>query len=391
MNIDHIREDIPILRKTNYLNTAASGPVLRPVKDAVETRWDNWERGEPVELPDTRGEVGKLLHCSRDNIALIHRASQGINLVSDLIKPKNGQNIVLTDLSYPSSVYPWLKHREKGVEIRLVHNSNGLITLDDYKRAIDNNTCLVNLNRVEWSSGLRNNVKEITKIAHEHGSIVLDDAFQAVGVLDVDPVKDGVDFLVFGGEKWMCCLARAAALYVATDVIDQYQPSFRFYWRVYEDFTWDQAPWGKPEHDNIKSWDRPVVTTAEKFDPGCVGEDAQMGFQESLRYINELDITNVQERDLKLSGYLIEGLKDLGVKIITPVEDYSRAGIVTYSLGTYELNQLSYNAFKQAGIVVSHRYVGGVGGIRISPHFFNTEVNIDEALQVQKIILKCSL
>ncbi|MGD0804822.1 MAG: aminotransferase class V-fold PLP-dependent enzyme [Candidatus Bathyarchaeia archaeon] len=293
MNIDRIREDIPILRNVNYLNTAASGPVLTPVKAAVENRWDNWERGKTVELPDTRGEVGKLLHCGRDNVALIHRASQGINIVSDLIKPKSGQNIVLTDLSYPSSVYPWLRHREKGVEIRQIHNSNGLITLDDYERAIDDDTCLVNLNRVEWSSGLRNDVKEITKIAHNHGSLVLDDAFQAVGVLDVDPVEDGVDFLVFGGEKWMCCLARAAVLYVADEMISQYEPSYRFYWRVYEDFTWDRASWDKPGHDNIRSWDKPMVSTAEKFDPGCVGEDAQMGFHESLRYVNELDIKKV--------------------------------------------------------------------------------------------------
>ena len=76
----------------------------------------------------------------------------------------------------------------------------------------------------------------------------------------------------------------------------------------------------------------------------------------------------------------------MGAKIITPFEEFSRAGVVTYSLGTYELNQLSYDAFTKAGIVVSHRYVGGVGGIRISPHFFNTEVNLDEALQVQKMV-----
>jgi selenocysteine lyase/cysteine desulfurase len=185
----------------------------------------------------------------------------------------------------------------------------------------------------------------------------------------------------------MCCLARAAALYIADDLIQQFEPSYRFYWRVYEDFNWNSAPWDKPEHDNISSWDRPVVRTAEKFDPGCVGEDAQMGFHESLRFFNELGVKEVQDRDLKLSGYLLEGLKDLGVKIITPVEELSRAGIVTYTLGTYEANKRAYNAFKEAGIAVSHRYIGGVGGIRISPHFFNREEDIDEALITQKRLI----
>jgi cysteine desulfurase / selenocysteine lyase len=267
MNVAAVRKDIPILSKVNYLNSGASGPLLTPVWEAVERQWSQWRNGEHSPLPDIRGEVGKLIHCDRKNVALVHRASQGINIVSDLIKPKRGQNVVLTDLGYPSSVYPWLKYREDGVEIRQIHNKGGKITLREYERSIDDNTSIVCLNRVEWSSGLRNDVKAITKVAHDHGALVLDDAFQAVGAVDVDAAGDGVDFLVFGAEKWMLCLARAAALYAADNIIEEYEPSYRFYWRTYEDFTWDRAPWDKPEHDNIASWDRPTVATAEKFDP----------------------------------------------------------------------------------------------------------------------------
>jgi selenocysteine lyase/cysteine desulfurase len=384
MNVATLRKDFPILAKLNYLNSGASGPLMTSVWDAVEGRWSQWRNGEHSELPDTRGEVGKLIHSDRKNVALVHRASQGINIVSDLVEPKRGKNVVLTDLGYPSSVYPWLKYREDGVEIRQVHNKGGKITLADYAKSIDDNTSIVCLNRVEWSSGLRNDVREITKVAHEHGALVLDDAFQAVGAVDVDATRDGVDFLVFGGEKWMCCLARAAALYVADHVIEEYEPGYRFYWRTYEDFTWDRAPWDKPEHDNIQSWDRPTVATAEKYDPGCIGEDAQMGFHASLTYFNRLGINEIEKRVLSLSGHLMNELTQLGATIFTPTEDRSRAGIVTYSLGNYNLNKRSYDEFQKAGIIVSHRYIGGIGGIRVSPHFFNTEEDIDKLIAVQK-------
>jgi len=78
------------------------------------------------------------------------------------------------------------------------------------------------LNRVEWTSGLRHDVKAITEIAHEHGALVLDDAFQAIGAVDVNVTKEDVDFLVFGGEKWMCSSGRAAALYVNPRHVDEY-------------------------------------------------------------------------------------------------------------------------------------------------------------------------
>jgi cysteine desulfurase/selenocysteine lyase len=96
---------------------------------------------------------------------------------------------------------------------------------------------------------------------------------------------------------------------------------------------------------------------------------------------------SIEKRVLGLSEYLIEGLKDLGLKINTPIEREMRAGIVTYTNDRYEDNAVSYEAMKKEGVMVAHRYTGGVGGVRISPHFFNTEEEIDRALNVQKKML----
>ena len=383
MDISKIREDFPVLSSQTYLNSASTGPLLRPVRDAVVGWWDAREELQYVELPDVKHEVAKLIHCKENDVALIHRASQGVNIVAGLVQPRKGQNIVLTDLSYPSSVYPWMGYRKQGVEIRRVGNRDGVIDVSDFEKVIDDNTKIVCLNRVEWTSGLRHDVKAITDIAHEHGALVLDDAFQAVGVVDVYAIRDGVDFLVFGGEKWLCCSGRAAALYVIPELVEEFEPDYRFYWRVYENFQWSYAPWVKPVHDNIKSWDLPLVKTAERFDPGCVGEDAQCGFHASLQYVNKLGIDWIEKRVQGLSDYLISGLIELGVKVHTPTDPIRRAGIVTYTLDSYEENVASYEALKNEKVVVAHRYTGGVGGIRVSPHYFNTEEELDRVLEIQ--------
>jgi len=384
MDISKVRKDFPVLETQAYLNSAATGPLLSQVKEAVVGWWNDRENLQYVDLPNAREEVANLIHCDEKSVALVHRASQGVNIVAGLVQPRKGDNIVLTDLSYPSSVYPWVGYQ--GVEIRRISNRDGVIDLSDFEEVIDEETKIVCLNRVEWTSGLRHDVKAITETAHDHGALVLDDAFQAVGAVDVDVSKEDVDFLVFGGEKWMCSSGRASALYVNPRHVEEYEPSYRFYWRVYENFQWSYAPWDKPVHDNIESWSGPLVKTAERFDPGCVGEDAQCGFHASLKYFNELGIDGIEKRVLGLSEYLIDGLKDLGLKVNTPHEKEKRAGIVTYTMDRYDDNAASYEAMKKEGVMVAHRYTGGVGGIRVSPHFFNTEEEIDRVLGIQKNI-----
>ena len=387
MDVKQIRRDFPVLETQTYLNTAATGPLLRPVRDAVAGWWSAREALQYVDLPDAEAEAAKLIHCKRESVALVHRASQGVNIVSGLVQPCKGDNIVLTDLSYPSSVYPWIGYAEKGAEVRRISNHDGLIDVCDFEAVIDDHTRIVCLNRVEWTSGLRHDVRAITEIAHEHGAMVLDDAFQAVGAIDVDAVRDGVDFLVFGGEKWLCCSGRAAALYVKPELVEMFEPSYRFYWRVYPGFKWSDAPWDKPIHDNISSWSGELVGTAERFDPGCVGEDAQCGFHASLEYFNNVGVGEIMDQVLGLSRRLIDGLYDLGVKVNTPTDEARRAGIVTYSLGSYDENVASYEALKKEGFVVAHRYTGGVGGIRVSPHFFNTFEELDALLEAQGRLL----
>ena len=385
--IKEVRDEFPILRYKTYMNSAAHGPALRRVWDAVQDWWRFRmceDRG--ARTPDAKGEAARLLHADPDEICWTSRVSQGLNMVASMLDLERGDNVVVTDLAYPSNVYVWLPFRQRGVEIRRIRHRDGRIETADFERAIDDGTRVLCISHVEWTSGLKYDVKALAEIAHAHGAFLVDDPYQALGAIDVDAHCDEVDFLATGSEKWLCCPSLAGIFYVRRELVDAFEPTYRLYELV--DGLWSHgAPWERPDHDNLADYDRPLVSGAEKFYRGCVSGDAVWGFHAALSYFNELGAKQIGRRVRRLSGYLIDGLRELGVKVNTPLEPEERAGLVTYTTGRHGLDAESYRALLGSNIVVALRYAAEIGGIRVSTHFFNTEEEIDRLLKVQKVLL----
>ena len=386
-NIKFIREDFPLLKKKVYLNCAAAGPPLKKVSEVMLNLWKQRLKGKTLDrTPDTKGEVAKLISADPDEICWVSRVTQGINIVASMTKAGKGDNIVVTDLAYPSNTYPWFPFMEKGVEIRRIEHKNCIITTADFEKAVDDNTKVVSISSVEWTTGLRYDMKAISHIAHEHGAIVLDDAYQSVGPTKVDVHSNGVDFLVSGSGKWLCAPITASIFYARREIIEDYEPAYRFYSNI-QTKPGRGLGFGEKDHNNMKDYMKPVKNTAERFNRGTVTGDEVIGLHASVEYFNQLGPEKIEERNLKLSKYLMEGLKNLGVIINTPWEPKMRGGSITYHTGSYELNKKSYEAITKNNITLSHRYSGGAGGIRVSPHFFNTEADIDRLLKEQKKLL----
>ncbi len=387
-NITKVREEFPILKYKTYMNSSAHGPSMRRVWEAVKDFWSfrMKEDMNPI-IPDAKGEAAKIINANEDEITWCSRVTQGFNMVASIMDLEKGENVVVTDLGYPSNVFVWLPFRKKGVEIRRIENREGKIDIEDFESVIDDNTRVVSLSRIEWTSGLRHDIKEISAIAHEHGALVVDDAYQAVGPIDIDVHKDNVDFLLTGSGKWLCCPPMIGIFYIRKDLIDRFEPTYRFYNQVEEAFK-NQPPWTHPSSDNVISYDKPLLKTADKFYRGCVSKEAVWGFHSALEYFNEIGGKQREKRVLQLSEYLIDGLRELGVKVNTPLEPNDRGGLVTYTTGKHNLNQESHRRFKEKSIIVALRYSGGIGGIRVSPNFFNTEEDIDRLLNVQERVLR---
>lgn len=387
MKIEKIRADFPVLEKKAYLNSAAHGPTLKPVVDAVNEWWSYRINEEKIDSPDVRIEAAKLLHCNKEEVVQINRVTQGLNMIADLIEPEKGDNIVVTDLAYQSNVYVWMPYLEKGVEIKRIPNRDGIIEIHDFEKAVDDKTKAVCISEVEWTSGIRYDMKAISETTCSHGAYLINDAYQAVGPVDVDVQSENVDFFVIGSEKWLCCPAMSGVFYIKKEIQDEFEPKYRFYKNVEEAFM-HGAPWEKPDHDNISSYQHPLYKDARKYNRGTVSEENMYGFNAALQYFNKLGPKNIEKQTAKLTQHLIEGLKEQPVKINTPHEKEKRAGLVTYDTGNYDLNQKVYEELLRQKIIVAHRYASGIGGIRVSCHFFNTEEEINRLLEIQAETLK---
>ena len=248
--------------------------------------------------------------------------------------------------------------------------------------------------------GFTYDVEAVCKLAHDKGALVVDDAYQALGARVIDVHKDNVDFMVSGSHKWQCGPPLAGMLYVRKGLCEKLEP---LYWSY---LNTDRGPWtleqkkypdifgfpfGKQDHDNIKGYDVPFYKTAERFNQGIGTTDALWGWLATLKWLNELGKDDIQKRVLRLGGYLIDGLLNIGCRVNTPIDPKQRHGLINYTTGSYGNDLKCYQAMETrvpkpiTGPAI--RYQGGVGGIRVCTHFYNTEEDVDEFIDFQKDLM----
>lgn len=333
----------------------------------------------------------RLIKAKEKEVTMMYRPMHACNLiVNDMLEWSKGDNIIFTDLDYPS--FPYIFEgvaKRHGVELRRIKNINGEILISDLEKNIDDHTKLVNINRTTPFCGFTYNVKQVCEIAHKHGALVLDDAFQALGAIDIDVRNDDVDFLVTGSYKWQCGPEGAGLFYIREDLIERFEPKFRNYQAI---IMPKGVPFSLKEHDNLASWKHPLRRDAYRFSQDTVIGPALFGWNATLKFYEKIGIKNVEKRVRMLGQYAIERLQEIGCKILHSTDPQKMHGLITYTTGSYEKDLGSFNRFSTPHVgekptKVSLRALGGVGGIRISTHFFNIKEEIDELIKVQKKLL----
>jgi selenocysteine lyase/cysteine desulfurase len=323
------------------------------------------EHGNPTELDQEKSSFAKLVNATEDEIALVENTSMGLNIVANMLDYPSGSNIVTTDLEYPSVVYPW-KKKKLGVTIRYVENKAGKILLEDLEKAVDDKTVAVAISHVEYMNGFRFDLKAVSEIAHEHGAYLIVDAIQSLGALPVNVKRDNVDFLTAGCYKWMLSPYGIGYLYVRKELIEKFEPPF---------IGWASV---KPEvFETIDTWEirhLKLSETATRFEIGTPSRVSAIGAATALRLLLDAGIENIEKRILKLTDHLIEKLTQKGIKFQTPLESECRSGIVNFLIDN---PQERTDRLAKKNIIVSARS----HGIRVSPHFYNTEEEIDNLVE----------
>lgn len=365
-DINKLRQNFPVTKHKIYLNHASHSPLAAPVKDAMQKLVQDFsEYGDTVEYDDGKSSFAKLVNALPDEIALVQNTSTGLNIIANMFDYPEGANIVTTDLEYPSVVYPW-KKKKLGVKVRYVKNKAGKILLKDLEKAVDDKTVAVAISHVEYMNGFKFDLKAVSEIAHEHGAYLVVDAIQSLGALPVDVKQDDIDFLTAGSYKWMLGPLGMGYLYVRKELVKQFEPPF---------ISWASV---KPEvFETIDFWEINKLNLSEnasRFEVGTPSFVSAAGAAAALRLILGVGINNIEKRILKLTDSLIEKIEQKGLKFQTPLEPEHRSGIVNFLIDNA---QEKVRRLAKKNIVVTARS----HGIRVSPHFYNTEEEIDKLVE----------
>ena len=338
-----------------------------------------------------RAEAARLLGAAEDEIAIVESTTHGLSVAADAIPLSRGDEVLICDLEYLQVAVPWAQKQDSdGVRLVMVPNRNGTVSLEDIGERLTERTRVLALSSVQWSNGFRANLGAISSLCRERNIWLVVDAVQHLGAMPLDVRETPVDFLACGGHKWLNSPFGAGLLYIRRGRLPELKKLTAGYLSLKTpEGGWEnyfQTPSISPlrEYAFVEEARRCEIGGTANY-PGAIGLGA------SLKLINDIGRAPIAAHILELTDALMEGLGTLGVEVVTPREKRSRSGIVTFSIGSAERNLALMNHLLDHRILVSVRYTSGVGGVRVSCHFFNSKDDLFRLLNRLEDFLKKAL
>ena len=370
-----VREKMPVTQRWAYFDHAAVAPIPLPTREAIEvwlrqaseegdTCWPQWAEG----TERLRTNAATLLHCERDEIALVPNTSTGISLIAEGFGWQPGDNLVIPDNEFPSNSLPWQHLLDKGVETRRVPAfANGSFQLDAIAQAIDSRTRMISLSWVGFSSGFRVPLDQICDLAESKGVSLFLDAIQGLGVFPLDLSRHPIDFVAADGHKWMLGPEGAGLLFVRKKWIDRIRPSITGWGSVQQSwkFSAQELEW---------------KSNASRFEAGSANMVGLIGFNASLEMLLGLGChlpnNQVAQVVLENANCIEESLRNLGAKVELPESWDNRSGIVSFELPGKDHDAMRQHLLKR-GVVLSVRQ----GKLRASTHVYNNQSDINRLIE----------
>ena len=377
------RLEFPILDKTVYLISHSLGAMPRETFSFLTEYGETWAtRGVRAwaegwwDMPVTTGnEVARIIGAEPRTVVMHQNVSICQSLILSCFEPTPKRNkIVYSELNFPSVMYVYEAHaRNNKLRIQTVPSDDGItISLDRFLEAIDEETLLVPFSHVLFKSGFLQNAKAITERAHEVGALVVLDAYQSAGTVPFS-VKDlNVDFATGGSVKWLCGGPGAGYLYVRPDLHQQLQPKTTGWMAHEEPFAFDR--------------DLRYAPDIRRFLHGSPAIPALYAARSGFRIINQIGVERIREKSIRQTELLILLAEEAGFNVTSPKNPADRGGTIT--VGHPDAAAITRELINREFIV---DYRPGAG-VRISPHFYNTDEELELVIKEMKTIRDtCSL
>ena len=358
----------PILAHKAQLSSCSQSALATPVADAIARYMASWQEqgmhwvGWGVALDQAKAEFARLIGAESGDIAAMSCVSDLASSVGhclDFGGERNG--IVLGEIDFPSLGHVWLAQQARGAKVTFVAGEGASpIALDDYARVIDQRTRLVSVSHVSYSNGFSQDIGAIAALARASGAVLLVDAYQSVGAIQIDVVRDQIDMLVCGAQKYLLGCPGIAFMYVRRELAQQMKPANTGWFGRVNPFAFD-----------IRLLD--YADGARRFDTGTPPYINAAAAGAGMALLNSLDMAAVESHIEHLSEVALQAAREHGLRIASPL-DPKRKGSNT---AVYVDDSAAVEKrMAGAGFIVSAR--GPV--IRIAPHFYNTAQEVARAM-----------
>ena len=358
-----IRKRFPVTESSVYLNTAAAGPLsVSTQRAAVEyygqmmsdgdIHWDDWL----AKREEVRRQVANFINAEPDEIGLTTNTSSGMNLIVDALE--NHGEVISNDLEFPVSTIPWMHRR---IPVHFVKAANGIITVNDFQRVMDVRSGIISLSHVQFSNGLRSNLEEFGEGKGKHALVV--NASQAAGVFEIDVKRMKIDALCSTGHKWMLSGYGSGFVYISRELQLGARPR-SIGWLSVDD------PYGV-RNDEVRLRN----DVSARAEMGCPHFAGIFALGASIQMMQEIGISKIQERALRLNRYLTDRLLESGWRVLSPLVEESFRSAETL----VEINNPAkvVSELSEKRVLVTEK----PQGIRIATDFFNNEEDIDQLLE----------
>ena len=387
VSINEIRKDFPIFSvKENeclvYFDSAATSQRPQCVIDAVA---DFYKRNNANPLrglydlsqratddyESSRAAVAKFINAKRtEEIIFTRNASESLNLIAYTYGMQNineGDEIIVSIMEHHSNILPWqmVCNAKKAKLVWLeCDKETGIIPESEYSK-ITNKTKIVAITYVSNVLGTQNPVKQIAKIAHKNGAVIVVDGAQAVPHMKVDVQDIDADFLVFSGHKMLAPMG-IGAVYGKIEILEKMNPFLRG-GEMIEYVTRDGATFAEVPH---------------KFEAGTVNASGAVGLKAACEYLSKIGFDYIHETEQSLTKLLFEGMKNIPHVHLIGNPDYSKhSGIVTFTIDDVHPHDIaSLLDSEKIAIRSGHHCAQPLGAYlnvpataRASLYFYNTE------------------
>ena len=374
-------KDFPTANKFVSLNAAnvalmyhgAHQAIIEWQDDVALNGSNNFDdNSEETVFRELHQVASRLINAVPEDIAAGSSATELLCSLAWAISPSKDQNVVSTEIVFPSTVYPWQRVASStGCEIRLAKEKDNFIHINEIITLIDQHTAVVCISHVEYGNGQTFDLHLLAEAAHEHGALLVVDATQSAGAIPIDVQACPIDALISGAYKWLCGPFGVAFMYLAPHLQTKLEPGLV----------------GFRSHKNMWDLDASRIDypqTAQKFEFSTMAFGCAVGLTRAINFLNDVGVENIFQHNRQLADRLIEGLQTRGAVITSPLEDKSRSSIVRAHFENIGSNKI-IQSLKRAGVFVSRRG----DSIRFSPHLYNSMSDIDKALaEIDNILVQ---